>query len=333
MDHFRRKWITRFCGFRGRERGGGHIGRAAARLGSTIEFDADPVELTEALRRFTRRSAGADVSLVLYAGRGIESDGVNHLAPCASAGLVSADQTDENWPGKRGRNRKRTAVTRDRRPELPEPTEIRPNQRAFGPTTEAVLATGCGASTRQTKSTREEPMGEIRSNVTLENTVDRGVVDRGHGQETDIRRTTVDGMMDTGAVSLVLPQNIVESLGLEQQGTAFVTYADERREERPLAGPVTVQIGNRVMVTDCVVGPPRSEPLIGQVVLDMLDLITDCANRTLAPRYPDYPVLKLKAVMTGEREDGRTNEREAIVVDLGHGDNPEVIEVVPCWGA
>lgn len=29
-----------------------------------------------------------------------------------------------------------------------------------------------------------------------------------------------------------------------------------------------------------------SEPLIGQVVFDALDLIADCTNRTLAPRYP-----------------------------------------------
>ena len=43
--------------------------------------DADRVELTEALRRFTRRSAGADVSLIFFAGRGIKSDGVNYLAP------------------------------------------------------------------------------------------------------------------------------------------------------------------------------------------------------------------------------------------------------------
>ena len=44
-------------------------------------------------------------------------------------------------------------------------------------------------------------MGEIHSNVTLENTLDRGVFDRGHGEETDIRRSTVDGIVDTGAVS------------------------------------------------------------------------------------------------------------------------------------
>ena len=71
-------------------------------------------------------------------------------------------------------------------------------------------------------------MGEIRSNVTLENTGDRVVSDRGLGPETDVRRTTVDGMVDTGAVSLILPQDIVERLGLNQHGTVVLTYADER---------------------------------------------------------------------------------------------------------
>ena len=47
----------------------------------TTEFNVDRVELTEALRAFTRRSAGADVSLVFYAGHGIEMDGVNYLVP------------------------------------------------------------------------------------------------------------------------------------------------------------------------------------------------------------------------------------------------------------
>ena len=137
-------------------------------------------------------------------------------------------------------------------------------------------------------------MGEIHADVTLENPGDRAVVDRGYGQESDIRRSTIDAIVDTEAVTLVLPQNVVERLGLEQRGSAFVTYADERREERPLAGPVTVKIGNRSMSMDCVVGPPLSEPLIGQVVLETLDLIADCTNRTLTPRYPDYPLLKLK---------------------------------------
>ena len=43
-------------------------------------------------------------------------------------------------------------------------------------------------------------MGEIRASVTLENCDDRAVVYRGHGVEADIRRTTVDGIVDTGAM-------------------------------------------------------------------------------------------------------------------------------------
>ena len=56
---------------------------ALRRLGFevTTELDADRVELTEALRAFTRRSAGADIALVFYAGHGIEMDGVNYLVP------------------------------------------------------------------------------------------------------------------------------------------------------------------------------------------------------------------------------------------------------------
>ena len=37
--------------------------------------------MTDALRVFTRESAGADVSLVFYAGHGLEMDGVNYLVP------------------------------------------------------------------------------------------------------------------------------------------------------------------------------------------------------------------------------------------------------------
>ena len=59
------------------------ISAALRRLGFevTTELDADRVEMTDALRTFTRRSAGADVSLVFYAGHGIEMDGVNYLVP------------------------------------------------------------------------------------------------------------------------------------------------------------------------------------------------------------------------------------------------------------
>ena len=138
-------------------------------------------------------------------------------------------------------------------------------------------------------------MGEISTLVELENTADRSVAARGLLDESAIRRTTVEGVVDTGAVMLVLPENVVSRLGLETQREVVVSYADERKETRPVAGPVTIHVGNRFMITDCVVGPPLSEPLIGQIVLAALDLVADCTNRTVTPRpeSPDSPLLKL----------------------------------------
>ena len=139
-------------------------------------------------------------------------------------------------------------------------------------------------------------MGEIVASMELVNAEDRGVVARGLLEESTIRSTVVDGVVDTGAVMLMLPENVVTRLGLETQRKVVVTYADERKETRSVAGPVTVRIGNRFMNTDCIVGPPLSEPLIGQVVLETLDLVADCTNHTIAPRpeSPDTPLLKLK---------------------------------------
>ncbi len=56
---------------------------ALRRLGFEVTTvrDADRSAMTEALRVFTRESAGADVSLVFYAGHGLEMDGVNYLVP------------------------------------------------------------------------------------------------------------------------------------------------------------------------------------------------------------------------------------------------------------
>lgn len=140
------------------------------------------------------------------------------------------------------------------------------------------------------------PMGEIIVDLELENFGDRVLQQRGYGPEESVRRLSVKAVVDTGAVMLMLPQDVVTTLGLQTQRTVIVAYADERKEERPVAGAVTLRVGNRMMTTECIVGPPLSEPLIGQVVLEELDLLPDCQQGQLIPRpeSPYFPLLKLK---------------------------------------
>ena len=139
-------------------------------------------------------------------------------------------------------------------------------------------------------------MGEINCRVELENFVDRCLSIDNRLPDVAVRMHTMDALVDTGCVMLVLPQDVVEKLGLRIMGKVVVTYADERKEERNIAGTVTIRIGDRFMNADCVVGPPLSEALIGQIVLEELDLIADCRDRSLRvrPESPIYPCLKMK---------------------------------------
>lgn len=137
-------------------------------------------------------------------------------------------------------------------------------------------------------------MGAIVVTVGLENAGDRVAYEQGARAESDIRQTEVNGVVDTGAIALALPQNIAERLGLATRGTAVVTYADDRKDERPVVGPVTVRVAGRQMSTDAIVVPPFADVLVGQIVLEFLDLIADCRRRTVEPRMPDYPLLDMK---------------------------------------
>lgn len=139
-------------------------------------------------------------------------------------------------------------------------------------------------------------MGEIKIKIELENSGERYMYMEKKIGENEIRKYEMEAIVDTGAVMLVLPQDVTEELALKITRSVVVTYADERKEERDVAGPVNIKIGKRFMITECIVGPPTSEALIGQVVLEELDLIADCQNQTLSPRpeSPIYPSLKLK---------------------------------------
>ena len=105
----------------------------------------------------------------------------------------------------------------------------------------------------------------------------------------------MQAVADTGAVMLALLEDVVEGLGLLTVRTLTSTFADGRRGQLPVAGPLTIQIGDRQMPTECIVVTEEAEALIGQVVMKTLDLIPDPVNQTLGPRpeSPDRPLLRV----------------------------------------
>jgi clan AA aspartic protease len=139
-------------------------------------------------------------------------------------------------------------------------------------------------------------MGEIRAKVILQNDRDIFLHEQGKIKKDQIREVKIDALVDTGAVMILLPQDIVETLGLGKIEKAIVVLANEAKIEMDVMGPIALTIANRRMTTDCLMGPPRCEPLIGQLVMERLDLVIDPLKRTLTarPESPYLPLLKLK---------------------------------------
>lgn len=129
-------------------------------------------------------------------------------------------------------------------------------------------------------------VGEIRAQVKLTNAVDEALVRRGALRPDQVRRVEVEGVVDTGAVRSVLPIHIVQQLGLQIRGQRMAQYADGREESVGVTEPVIFECLTRDTMEEALV--LGNEVLIGQTVLEKLDLLADCAGRRLIP-HPDRP--------------------------------------------
>jgi len=137
-------------------------------------------------------------------------------------------------------------------------------------------------------------MGEIRTKVLLTNAVDEALASLGKLPNDQVRRLEVDAVVDSGAVSAVLPIHVVEHLGLLSRGHRVAQLADGHNEVVGVTGPVVFEIMTRNTIDDALV--LGDEVLIGQTVLEKLDLLADCPNQRLVPNpaHPDQPVLKVR---------------------------------------
>jgi clan AA aspartic protease len=137
-------------------------------------------------------------------------------------------------------------------------------------------------------------MGEVRASVRLTNAVDLGLVRRNLMRPDEVRAFEADGLVDTGAVALVLPSFVAQQLGLARPSKQVAEYADGRREEVDVTEPVLVEIMGRQTNEEALV--LGDEVILGQTILEKLDLHVDCREQRLRPNpaHPDQPVLKVK---------------------------------------
>jgi clan AA aspartic protease len=137
-------------------------------------------------------------------------------------------------------------------------------------------------------------MGEVRVKAKLTNAGDESLVRRGMLKPEQVRTCEADALVDTGAVRMVLPPEVVSRLGLGVRGQLVAEYADGRKEAVSLTEPLFVELAGRDTVDEAIV--LGDEVLIGQTILEKLDLFVDCQSRRLVPNpaHPDQAVTKVK---------------------------------------
>jgi clan AA aspartic protease len=137
--------------------------------------------------------------------------------------------------------------------------------------------------------TVEENMGLVHAEITLKNAGDVTNVRRGLINEPEIRQTVVRAVVDTGAMTLVINEQLRQQLGLGIVGTKQATLANNVKETVQIAETVEVHWKNRSMTCQpWVVNAGRI--LLGAIPLENMDLIVDPAGQELIGAHGDEEV-------------------------------------------
>ena len=140
-------------------------------------------------------------------------------------------------------------------------------------------------------------MGKVVTKAWLRNNQDVTRLADGRIAVEQVRQQEQELIVDTGARAVGLPLPIIEQLGLPATRKVTVTLSDGSRQERQLYGELRVQVGDRDDVFSCVAKPEGAPLLLGQIVLEALDLVVDYGRQRLIPNpeasdgmmlYEDY---------------------------------------------
>ena len=137
-------------------------------------------------------------------------------------------------------------------------------------------------------------MGEVRVKVKLTNSYDLSRLRRGEIAKQEIRIYEADALIDTGAISSVVPLNVMKQLGVLAVGQRVAQYAGNRTETVDLTEPIVFDIAGRESTEGAMV--LGDEVIVGKTILKVIDMQVDCANQKLVPNpaHPDQPIVKIR---------------------------------------
>jgi clan AA aspartic protease len=130
-------------------------------------------------------------------------------------------------------------------------------------------------------------MGEVRTEITLVNAGDQELANRGFMPPEQVRRLTVNAVVDTGAWTLVINEDTREKLGLRVKRINETTVAGGGKIPSRMTEPVMVQWKDRETPCEAVVLPCEEDVLLGAYPLEGMDLTVNPKRQEVVGAHGD----------------------------------------------
>jgi len=139
-------------------------------------------------------------------------------------------------------------------------------------------------------------MGMVYAEVELINGEDLSDARRFRIGEEEIKRMSVNILVDTGSYMLAINESIQEQLQVPFFEKRTMQLADNRIREYDVVSPIELRFKIRRVVCSAVVLPGDAEPLLGAIPLEEMDVLIHPTRQELIinPDHPYLAQLKLK---------------------------------------
>lgn len=119
-------------------------------------------------------------------------------------------------------------------------------------------------------------------------------IDLSNPRDDALSPLTVSALVDTGSITLCVPEHVAVQLDLKELERREVTTADGKHVLVPYVGPVRVRFANRSCYTGALV--LGDDVLLGSIPLEDMDLLVNSRLEkvTVNPESPNIPSAVVK---------------------------------------
>jgi gag-polyprotein putative aspartyl protease len=126
-------------------------------------------------------------------------------------------------------------------------------------------------------------MGQLYTSINLINATDLEMARRLMMDPDDIRQIKVRALVDTGALMMTINENIQEYLQLPVVDYKRMEMANGNIIGCPIVFPLIIRCMDETAHCSAVVMPGDSEPLLGAIPLEEMNLVIDVQRLELIP--------------------------------------------------